>query len=111
MSGQGFTTMDAMRRWPLSVSEWPIVNPVPEVAIHFNEVETSSCRHLNSRVVFTALTQTTDALTCRVIIAASYMDCLRLFLPRHLPLTKNKSPQTKKNPVASASGVWGMVSA
>jgi len=27
--------MDAMRRWPLSVSEWPIVNPVPEVAIHF----------------------------------------------------------------------------
>lgn len=26
------------------------------------------------------------------------MDCLRLFLPRHLPLTKNKSPQTKKKP-------------
>jgi len=26
--------MDAMRRWSLSVSEWPIVNPVPEVAIH-----------------------------------------------------------------------------
>ena len=34
MIGQRLTTMDAMRRWSPSVSEWPIANPVPEVAIH-----------------------------------------------------------------------------